>query len=187
MTLEVKVGQMTQTERYQVYDDATQITTWHLGALLSGGGSTPTPNTPQAWADMVDRFQSAALATRLHIPLLYGIDTVHGDGNIYGATVFPHNIGLGATQDPALVSEVEHVSSRWRDHITITAATSARPVVGHDRSQAATATPPAVPTASRRKRPGDRQRTARTSAAGVRSAWPPRQSPRRRGRPPSSC
>jgi beta-glucosidase len=98
MTLEEKVGQMTQTERYQVYDDATQITTWHLGALLSGGGSTPTPNTPQAWADMVDRFQSAVLATRLHIPLLYGIDTVHGDGNIYGATVFPHNIGLGATQ-----------------------------------------------------------------------------------------
>src|SRR3954451_1807588 len=73
MTLEEKVGQMTQTERYQVYDDATPITTWKLGALLSGGGSTPTPNTPQAWADMVDRFQRAALATRLHIPILYGI------------------------------------------------------------------------------------------------------------------
>src|SRR4029453_19050082 len=70
MTLEEKVGQMTQTERYQVYDDPSPITTWRLGSILSGGGSTPTENTPQAWADMVDRFQRAALATRLHIPLL---------------------------------------------------------------------------------------------------------------------
>jgi beta-glucosidase len=111
MTLEEKVGQMTQTERYQVYDDATPITTWRLGGLLSGGGSTPTDNNPKAWADMVDRFQRAALATRLHIPLIYGIDSVHGDGNMYGATVFPHNIGLGATRDPALVEEAEHVTA----------------------------------------------------------------------------
>jgi beta-glucosidase len=111
MTLEEKVGQMTQTERYQVYDDASPITTWKLGSILSGGGSTPAQNTPPAWADMVDRFQRAALATRLHIPLLYGIDTVHGDGNMYGATVFPHNIGLGASRDPALVARVEHVAA----------------------------------------------------------------------------
>jgi beta-glucosidase len=111
MTLEEKVGQMTQTERYQVYADETPITTYALGSILSGGGSTPTENTPSAWADMVDRFQRAALATRLHIPLLYGIDSVHGDGNMYGATVFPHNIGLGATRDPALVRDVEHVTA----------------------------------------------------------------------------
>jgi beta-glucosidase len=111
MTLAEKVGQMTQTERYQVYGDATPITTYGLGSILSGGGSTPTDNTPSAWADMVDRFQKAALATRLHIPLLYGIDSVHGDGNMYGATVFPHNIGLGATHDPALVRDVEHVTA----------------------------------------------------------------------------
>ena len=111
MRLPEKVGQMTQTERYQVYDDPTPITTWHLGSILSGGGSTPTENTPVAWADMVDRFQKAALATRLHIPLLYGIDAVHGDGNMYGATVFPHNIGLGATRDPALVGEVGHITA----------------------------------------------------------------------------
>jgi beta-glucosidase len=111
MTLAEKVGQMTQTERGKVYADATPITTWNLGSILSGGGSTPTENTPVAWADMVDRFQQAALATRLHIPLLYGIDSVHGDGNMYGATVFPHNIGLGATRDPALVAEVEHVTA----------------------------------------------------------------------------
>jgi beta-glucosidase len=112
MTLEEKVGQMTQTERYQVYNDTTPITTWNLGSILSGGGSTPTDNTPAAWADMVDRFQRAALATRLHIPLLYGIDSVHGDGNMYGATVFPHNIGLGATRDPALVRDVAHVTAQ---------------------------------------------------------------------------
>ena len=61
MTLEEKVGQMTQTERYQVFDDETPITTWKLGSILSGGGSTPAQNTPEAWADMVDRFQRAAL------------------------------------------------------------------------------------------------------------------------------
>ena len=111
MTLAEKVGQMTQTERARVYNDATPITTWNLGSILSGGGSTPTDNTPTAWADMVDRFQQAALATRLHIPLIYGIDAVHGDGNMYGATVFPHNIGLGATRDPALVEQIGHITA----------------------------------------------------------------------------
>src|SRR3954463_13957970 len=111
MTLAEKVGQMTQTERYQVYDDPGPITTYKLGSILSGGGSTPTQNVPSAWADMVDRFQRAALDTRLGIPLLYGIDAVHGDGNMLGATVFPHNIGLGATRDPALVRDVEHVAA----------------------------------------------------------------------------
>jgi beta-glucosidase len=105
MTLEEKIGQMEQTERARVDDPANThlITDMHFGSILSGGGSTPTPNTPEAWADMVDRFQRAALATRLHIPILYGIDSVHGDGNMLGATVFPHNIGLGATRDPDLV------------------------------------------------------------------------------------
>jgi hypothetical protein len=74
------------------------VTTWRLGSLLSGGGSVPTPNTPEAWADMVDGFQERALETRLGIPLIYGADSVHGHGNLVGATVFPHNIGLGATR-----------------------------------------------------------------------------------------
>jgi beta-glucosidase len=60
---------------------------------------------------MVDRFQAAALATRLHIPLLYGIDAVHGAGGVHGAGVFPHNIGLGASRDPALIREVEHITA----------------------------------------------------------------------------
>ena len=111
MTLAEKIGQMTQAERGSVDADTTKITTDNLGSVLSGGGSVPTPNTPTAWADMVDRYQAAALNTRLGIPLIYGIDTVHGDGNMQGATVFPHNIGLGATRDPALVREVEHVAA----------------------------------------------------------------------------
>jgi beta-glucosidase len=111
MTLEEKVGQMTQAERGAVSADPGLITTWRLGSLLSGANSPPTPNTPEAWAAMVDGFQARALQTRLQIPLLYGVDSVHGHGNLVGATVFPHNIGLGATRDPRLVSQVEHVTA----------------------------------------------------------------------------
>ncbi|HEX5924532.1 MAG TPA: glycoside hydrolase family 3 N-terminal domain-containing protein, partial [Baekduia sp.] len=111
MTLEEKVGQMTQAERASVADDPTPISALALGSLLSGGGSVPTPNTPEGWADMVDGFQREALTSRLKIPLIYGVDTVHGHGNLYGATVFPHNIGLGATRDPRLVADVEHIAA----------------------------------------------------------------------------
>ena len=111
MTLEEKVGQMTQAERGAVVGNPSLITELKLGSVLSGGGSTPTPNTPEAWADMVDLFQQAALNTRLHIPLLYGVDSVHGHGNLLGATVFPHNIGLGATRDADLVRRVEHITA----------------------------------------------------------------------------
>src|SRR5215207_513983 len=111
MTLEEKAGQMTQAERGAVSGDPSLVATWRLGSLLSGGGSVPTPNTPEAWADMVDRFQSAALQTRLQIPLLYGVDSVHGHGNLLGATVFPHNIGLGATRDPDLVRRVSKITA----------------------------------------------------------------------------
>jgi beta-glucosidase len=106
MTLEEKIGQMTQAERGAVADTPEVIAEWGLGSVLSGGGSTPTPNTPAAWVEMVNEFQSQALSTRLGIPLIYGIDAVHGHANVHGATVFPHNIGLGATRDPALVREI---------------------------------------------------------------------------------
>ena len=122
MTLAEKIGQMTQAERASIDTDTSKIATDNLGSILSGGGSVPTPNTPTAWADMVDRYQTAALQNRLHIPIIYGIDTVHGDGNMDGATVFPHNIGLGATRDPALVRHVEHVAA--------SETASTRPAVG---------------------------------------------------------
>ncbi len=112
MTLAEKVGQMTQAERGDVDANPTEITTYGLGSVLSGGGSVPASNTPEAWADMVDRFQAAALETRLGIPLLYGVDSVHGHGNLLGATVFPHNIGLGATRDPGLVEEIGHITAK---------------------------------------------------------------------------
>jgi beta-glucosidase len=112
MTLEEKVGQMTQAERGAVFDNPALITEWRLGSVLSGGGSTPPENTPEAWADMVDTFQSRALATRLQIPLIYGVDSVHGHGNLYGATIFPHNVGLGSTRNPRLVEQVEHVTAK---------------------------------------------------------------------------
>ncbi len=104
MTLEEKIGQMTQAERGDLAHQS-DITTAALGSLLSGGGSTPTPNTPQAWADMIDSFQARAQATPLQIPLIYGEDSVHGDNNLVGATVFPQNIAMGATRDPALVKQ----------------------------------------------------------------------------------
>jgi beta-glucosidase len=109
MTLAEKVGQMTQAERGAVDANRGLITTWKLGSLLSGGGSTPPTNDPQSWADMVDAYQSYALQTRLHIPLIYGIDSVHGHGNLKGATLIPHNVGLGSTRDPRLVRRAEQM------------------------------------------------------------------------------
>jgi beta-glucosidase len=104
MTLDEKIGQMTQAERGSV--TAADLTTYRLGSILSGGGSVPSPNTATSWADMYDGFQGAALATPLGIPMIYGVDAVHGHNNVYGATIFPHNIGLGATRDPALVQQI---------------------------------------------------------------------------------
>lgn len=104
MDLADKVGQMTQADRADLTTET--VTTLRLGSVLSGGGSAPEPNTPQAWADMYDDFQAAAAQTPLGIPLLYGIDAVHGNNTLAGATIFPHNIGLGATRDPALVEKI---------------------------------------------------------------------------------
>ncbi|MFD0684281.1 glycoside hydrolase family 3 protein [Actinomadura fibrosa] len=111
MTLEEKVGQMTQAERGAIDGDRSQITSLNLGSVLSGGGSVPADNTPAGWADMVDDYQSHALATRLKIPLLYGVDSVHGHNNLVGATVFPHNIAMGATRDPGLVKREEQITA----------------------------------------------------------------------------
>ncbi|MEU4424542.1 glycoside hydrolase family 3 protein [Actinoplanes sp. NPDC024001] len=106
MSLADKIGQMTQAERNVVAEDPELVTRWRLGSVLSGGGSVPTPNTPEAWVSTVNTLQRAALATPLGIPLIYGIDAVHGHGNVHGATVFPHNVGLGAARDPELVKRV---------------------------------------------------------------------------------
>lgn len=109
MTLDDKIGQMTEAERQAA--TPAQSAAARLGSILSGGGSTPTPNTPQGWADMVDAYQRAATSTGLGIPIVYGADTVHGHNNVYGATVFPHNIGLGAANDPRLVEKIGAVTA----------------------------------------------------------------------------
>src|SRR5690606_3558620 len=104
MSLDDKLGQMTQAERTTASPAAG--TNYRLGSILSGGGSAPSPNTPTAWADMIHRFQDAALATPLGLPLLYGADAVHGGNTVRGAPIFPHNSRLGATRDPDLVRRI---------------------------------------------------------------------------------
>jgi beta-glucosidase len=119
MTLEEKLGQMTQVavsklmsdgwglgplkgellERYLVQRD--------IGSVLSGGGMGPVPNTPRAWAEMTNAIQRVAVEKgRLGIPILYGVDAVHGHNNVVGATLYPHNLGLAATWNPALVEQI---------------------------------------------------------------------------------
>jgi len=94
MTLAEKVGQMTQAERGNLHKG--DVEKYFLGSVLSGGGSAPSENTPQGWLKMVNGFVEESLKTRLKIPVIYGIDAVHGHNNAKGATIFPHNIGLGA-------------------------------------------------------------------------------------------
>ncbi|MGW6746600.1 glycoside hydrolase family 3 protein, partial [Streptomyces sp. NPDC055025] len=110
LSLAEKAGQMTQAERNALTAQG-DIAAYDLGSLLSGGGSAPTPNTPEAWAKMIDAFQLRAQATRFQIPLIYGVDAVHGHNNVIGATIMPHNIGLGATRDPALAERTGAVTA----------------------------------------------------------------------------
>ena len=109
MTLREKIGQMTQAEKNSVTPD--DVRTHALGSVLSGGGGNPEPNTPAAWRAMVLGFREAARESRLGIPLLYGVDAVHGHNNVVGATVFPHNVGLGAIGDADLVRRVGRVTA----------------------------------------------------------------------------
>lgn len=110
MTQAEKIGQMTQAERLGL-KSTDDIAGLALGSLLSGGGSVPADNTPAGWANMVDGYQREALSTRLQIPLIYGVDAVHGHNNVVGATIMPHNTGLGAARDPALVTAAGQVTA----------------------------------------------------------------------------
>jgi len=109
MNLDEKVGQMVQSERAAAKPG--DVKNYGIGSILSGGGSVPPANTPAGWIGIFNRFQSEAMATRLTIPILYGIDAVHGHGNVYGATIFPQNIGLGATRDPGLLEKIGAVTA----------------------------------------------------------------------------
>jgi beta-glucosidase len=110
MTLDEKIGQMVQVDMLALKNKA-DIQKYFLGSMLSGGSSDPADNRPETWLKAVNEYQSWALKTRLKIPLIYGIDAVHGHNNIDGAVVFPHHIGLGATHNPALVEQAEHITA----------------------------------------------------------------------------
>jgi len=110
MTLEEKVGQMVQADMLAI-KDKNDVTKYFLGSVLSGGSSDPADNRPETWLQAVNDYKSRALETRLKIPLLYGIDAVHGHNNILGAVIFPHHVGMGATHDPELIQAAEHVTA----------------------------------------------------------------------------
>jgi beta-glucosidase len=111
MTLDEKIGQMVQVDSGALTNKAA-VKKYFLGSVLSGGSSDPVAgNSAQSWLDSVTGFEQEALETRLKIPILYGIDAVHGHNNIDGAVIFPHHIGMGATRDPQLVEQAEHVTA----------------------------------------------------------------------------
>ncbi|KAK9670251.1 hypothetical protein RND81_13G189300 [Saponaria officinalis] len=105
MTLEEKIGQMTQIDRQVASFDV--VKTYNIGSVLSGGDSPPFPKArAEDWINVINRFQEGALSTRLAIPMIYAIDAVHGHANAFNATVFPHNIGLGAARDVDLIRRI---------------------------------------------------------------------------------
>ena len=111
MTLREKAGQMVQAERSSI--TPADLAFYQVGSILSGGGSHPTSfnDGVDVWLDMVSAYQDAAINNGQAIPILYGIDAVHGHNNLYGATIFPHNIGLGAAGDPDLVYRISQATA----------------------------------------------------------------------------
>jgi beta-glucosidase len=111
MTLEEKIGQMVQAEQ-SALKDLSDIEKYFLGSLLSGGTSDPkSGNSLNDWTDLYDTLQRRTEKTRLRIPILYGIDAVHGHSNVLGAVIFPHNIGLGCTRNPSLVERAARITA----------------------------------------------------------------------------
>ena len=113
MNLAQKIGQMTMSER--VFLSPEDVYHYHIGAVLSCGGSCPGDNRTEDWVDMNDAYWAASMTedeSHLAIPVLYGVDAIHGNNNIRGATIFPHNIGLGAANEPNLVRRIAEVTAR---------------------------------------------------------------------------
>jgi beta-glucosidase len=111
MTLDEKVGQMTQPDQLFLKSDQ-DIAKYFLGSVLSGGDSDPKEgNSLEAWTNLVDKYQKRSLETRLSIPILYGVDSVHGHNNVLGAVQFPQNIGLGCTRNPGLIEKIERITA----------------------------------------------------------------------------
>jgi beta-glucosidase len=116
MTLEEKIGQLIQPEiKFLTPEDIKQ---YHVGSVLNGGGSTPGSNkyaSLEDWVKLADSFYNASVDTsngRIGIPIMWGTDAVHGLGNVVGATLFPHNIALGATNNPELLKQIGWATAR---------------------------------------------------------------------------
>jgi len=111
LTLREKASQMVQAERGSITNE--QVTQYGIGSILSGGGSHPTAydDSPQVWYNMYSNYQTAALNSSSGIPIIYGIDAVHGNNNLYGATIFPHNIGLGMSNNPELIYNISKATA----------------------------------------------------------------------------
>jgi len=110
MSLAEKIGQMTQVDMNAIKDNV-DIQKYAIGSMLSGGDSDPADITAAGWLKACEEYQSWALKTRLRIPLLYGIDAVHGHNNVDGAVIFPHNIALGATRNPSLIEKAARITA----------------------------------------------------------------------------
>ncbi len=111
MTLDEKIGQMTQVDYNAIRSNLNDISKYYIGSILCGGGTEPDDITAKGWANLYDKLQNIAIGTRLKIPIIWGIDAVHGHNNVYGATIFPHNIGLGATRNSKFVEQVASITA----------------------------------------------------------------------------
>lgn len=110
MTLQEKAGQLIQAERSGI--QLSEISLYNIGSILSGGGSVPKDNSPKGWTTLTNRMQKVSRNSTSGIPLIYGIDAVHGNNNLAGATIFPHNIGLGAANDPELMEAIGRATAK---------------------------------------------------------------------------
>ncbi|MEG3767850.1 exo 1,3/1,4-beta-D-glucan glucohydrolase [Alteromonas sp. 14N.309.X.WAT.G.H12] len=116
MTLEQKIAQMIQPEIRNI--TVEDMRKYGFGSYLNGGGAFPDNNkhaTPDDWVKLAEDLYQASVDDSLDgstIPTMWGTDAVHGHNNVIGATLFPHNIGLGAAHDPALVEEIAHITAQ---------------------------------------------------------------------------
>lgn len=112
MLLEEKIGQMTQIDYDAMKNNPSDIVKYSIGSILWGGNSEIADLSGKGWATVYDSLQRLSEKHRLHIPIIFGIDAVHGHNNVEGATIFPHNVGLGATRNPQLVEKVAMITAK---------------------------------------------------------------------------
>lgn len=112
MSLAEKIGQMTLVD--QATCSASDVRQYGLGGVMSSAGSCPQPNTPENWRSMITEFWQASTKRpdgRDGIPILYGLDAIHGNANVEGSTIFPHNIGIGAGHNESDIENLAKVTS----------------------------------------------------------------------------